>query len=186
MKLRSLLFALVVCLSPALLSAQVSFQYPGQSLVTQYYTSGGNTNYICYASAIQPATIFPVNAAATLISVAVSSNVGTITFSSTSYMWPGQRIAIGGATTNTVLNGNYAVTGVSGSTATIALPLISGSPTYTDSTMYVETQAPMLNSLAWAIQVYTYSGSTATGAYWAGLPSQYIQLNLACSNRNNY
>src|SRR5580704_10618518 len=93
-------------------------QGPTANNFVSYYDIGSTPQYICYAQALQPpGTSFSI-AASTLTNIAVSANVGTITFSGTTYLWTGAVIKISGATVATALNGSYSVTAVSGSTAT--------------------------------------------------------------------
>jgi hypothetical protein len=158
-------------------------QGPTSNNYVTYLDIGSTPQYICEAQAVQPLTTFYVSSS-TLTQIAVSSNVGTITFASTSYLWIGARITVAGSAT-TALNGTYSVTGVSGSTATIATSGVSNG-TYNDSTLTVSTRAPLLNSLVWAIQVTQYSGANQIGQYWAGTPGPIPPMNLACSSRHNY
>ena len=157
---------------------------PPNNYVT-FYDIASTPQYTCYAQALQfPATGFYISSG-TLTNIVVSSNVGTITFSSTSFLWVGARITVSGATVATGLNASYSVTGVTGSTATIATSGVANG-TYTDATLVVSTSAPLLNQAVWAIQVTQYSGSSPIGQYWAGTPSPLPPMNLACSNRHNY
>jgi hypothetical protein len=158
-------------------------QGPTSNDYVSYFDIASTPQYICQAQAFQPITTFYV-ASSTLTSIAVSSNVGTITFSSTSYLWVGATVVVAGSAT-TALNGTYSVTAVSGSTATITTVGVSNG-TYNDTTLTVSTTSPLLNSKIWAIQVTQYSAGSAVGQYWAGAPAITPPMNLACSNRHSY
>lgn len=157
---------------------------PTTNNFVSYYDIGSTPQYICYAQSLQPGTSF-YKASTTLTNIAVSTNVATITFSSTTYLWTGAVIVISGATVVSALNGTYSVTGVSGSTATVATSGVADA-TYTESTLVVSTSAPLLNQAVWAILVTQYSGSNPITQYWAGTPSVTPPMNLACSNRSKY
>jgi hypothetical protein len=157
---------------------------PTNNYVT-YYDLGSTPQYICYAQALQPPGSSFYLSSGTLVSIAVSTNVGTITFGSTSYLWTGAVVNISGATVATALNGSYSITAVSGSTATIATSGV-GNATYTDATLVLTTSAPLLNQSVWSILVTQYSGSNPITQYWAGNPAVTPPMNLACSNRHNY
>jgi hypothetical protein len=156
---------------------------PPDNRVSQFFYSGSNLQYICSAAVLQQPTTFTV-AATTLTSIAVSTNVGTITFSSTSYLWPGARVTVSGSTT-AALNGTYTITAVSSATATITTVGV-GDATYNNAALVITTNAPLLNKSVWAIQVLTYTASTLTGTYWAGGSYAAVPQGLACSNRAAY
>lgn len=158
-------------------------QGPTPNDFVSYFDLGSTPQYQCMAQALQPRTTW-YKSSGTVTQIAVSSNVGTITFSGTSYLWVGARVTVAGSAT-AALNATYSVTVVSGSTATITTSGVSDG-TYTDSTMTVYTTAPLLNQSVWAIQVTQYSGGSPSGQYWAGTPAATPPMNLACSNRRNY
>ena len=173
--------------APAFAQCTVGSQSPAapqqNCAVTMYY-SGSDLIYVCSANAFQPVTTF-YKSSTTLTSIVVATNVGTINFSSTSYLWIGAQVTVAGSTTS-ALNGTYKITAVSGSAATIATSGVSDA-TYNNAALTVSTQAPLLNSPVWAIQALTYDGShNTTGVYWAGQTSVSIPHSLACSNRANY
>lgn len=162
---------------------QVSAPPPDNYVNQLYYDGSNNLTYVCRAAAIQPLTTW-YKSSTTLTSIVVLTNVGTINFSSTSYLWVGAQITVAGSTTS-ALNGTYKVTAVSGSTATITTSGVSNA-TYNNAALTVSTRAPLLNSAVWAIQALTYDGSNLlTGVYWAGTPSPTVPL-LACSSRASY
>lgn len=156
-------------------------QSPVNPVTQEFYDISGNLIYICNAEAFQNPITFP--AGGTLTNVVVLTNVGTITFSSTSFLWVGARITLSGSATS-ALNGVYKITTVSGSTATIATAGVANA-TYTDASL--TTNSPLLNLLQWSIQVFSYNGSNQlTGSYWAGTASTAIPRGLACSARTSY
>lgn len=159
---------------------QVSAPPPAPWVSFYYYDGSSNLQYVCQAASHQATTTFRVPA--TLTNIVVSSNTGTITFASTSYLWPGAWITISGSATS-ALNGTYKILTVSSATATITTSGVSDA-TYTD--MSIATNSPLLNASVWALHVYTYTGTTLLSDYWAGLPSLTVPNQIACSNRANY
>jgi hypothetical protein len=155
---------------------------PPNSVVQQLFYSGSNLIYVCNAPAYSKLSTFYISSG-TLTNVVVSGGTGTITFSSTSYLWQGAQITLAGSAT-TALNGTYKVTAVSGSTATITTSAANG--TYTDATLTLSTRAPLLNDHVWAIQEFVYASSVLTGTYWAGTPSVTPSSGLQCSNGANF
>ena len=178
----------LLLLSSALLFGQGQptnqVQGPTTNNFVMYYDLGSTPQYICYAQSLQPPASF-FKSSSTLTSIAVATNVATINFSSTSYLWVGAVVTISGATVAPALNGTYSVTAVSGSTATITTAGVSDG-TYTESTLVVTTSAPLLNKTIWAILVTQYASTNPLTQYWAGTPSVTPQMNLACSNRSKY
>lgn len=177
-----LLFSLSAWSQAAQTVNQVSAPPPDVN-VRQYFQDGsGNLIYVCIAPQDSPSNANQWSVAlSNLTNIVVLTNVGTINFTSTSYLWVGQQITIAGSAT-TALNGTYKVTAVTGTTATIATSGV-GNATYTD--MAITTRNPVLNQAVWAIQALTYSGTTLTGSYWA-LSRNTPNGLLACSNRANY
>lgn len=151
--------------------------------VLQAFVDGSsNVTDLCYANALQPVTTF-YKSSSTLTSIQVTSNVATITFSSTSFLWPGATVVVAGSTT-AALNGSWKITTVSTTTATFAVT--TANVTVSNAALTVSTQSPLLNATVWAIQKLTYSGTILTGTYWAGGLSSVVPHGLACSARANY
>lgn len=148
-----------------------------------FYDGSNNLAYVCSAPGLQAVSTF-YRSSSTLTNIVVTSNVGVITFSSTSYLWVGARITVAGSTT-AALNGTYPVTAVSGSTASIATSGV-GDATYNNAAMTVYTSAPLLNSAIWAIKALTYTSTTLTGTRWLGTPAVVVPHTLLCSSRATY
>lgn len=155
---------------------------PPDNFVSYFGYTGSTLIYECRAQSRSTGGYWSV-ASSTVTNIVVLSNVGTITFSSTTYLWTGAVIVVSGSSTS-ALNGTYTVTGTSGSTATITTSGVSNA-TYTTG-IVITTNAPLLNQPVWAIHEYKYSGSNLQTNYWAGTPSPNIAMNLACSNAANY
>ena len=158
-------------------------QGPTPNSYVYFYDIASTPQYVCQAQALQGLTTW-YKSSATLTSIAVATNVGTVTFGSTTYLWPGARIIVAGSAT-TALNASYVVTATSGSTATITTVGVSDG-TYTDANLTVSTQSPLLNNLVWAIQITRYISSSPQTQYWAGVPGTIPAMNLACSARATY
>jgi len=156
--------------------------FPGNSGVYQYFRSGSNVTYICYAAAQQGTTTYVIGAG--LTNVTVATNVGTINFAATAQLWVGQQITLAGFATS-ALNGAYKVTAVSGSTATITTAGVADA-TYNTAAALLFTTGPVLNANVWSINALTYDGSNnLIGSYYAGAGIA-PNSQLACSNRANY
>lgn len=182
-----ILTLLLIVVSSAFAQAQSVNQTsapPPVPFVNLYFYNGSSQiQYICSAQALQPVSTF-YKSSTTLTNIVVSSNTGTITFSSTSYLWVGQQIVVAGSAT-TALNGTYPVLTVSGSTATITTSGVSNA-TYTDAGLTVSTTGPLLNSPVWAINIFNYASTNLATSYWAGTPAATVPQGIACSNRAQY
>lgn len=167
---------------------QSAFPPPSPAVDQYFYDGSGNLIYDCRAAEVQPtATNFSI-AAGTVTQIVVSGGTATITFNSTSYLYQSAQLQVYGSAT-AALNGQYRVTGVSGSTATFTTTAADG--TYTDSKLVVNTWNPLLNQYVWAIKVFLYNGSNQiTGSIWAGAVqpggSPAVNQTLACSARATY
>lgn len=143
----------------------------------------GNTNVtaICLAPAWNTqATTYIVPG--TLTSIAVSSNVGTITFP-TAQPFLHQWITVAGSAT-TALNGTYTIATTNGTTPTITTSGVSNG-TYTDMT--ISTHQPTMDLLAWSIQLFFYTNSSVNAIVYGGNPvNQAVPQGLACSSRTTY
>lgn len=158
---------------------------PPDNYVQQFFYSGSNVIYECRAPALEPPVTFYVSSS-TLTSIAVASNVGTVTFPATTfYGWVGMTITVAGSAT-TALNKTYVVSAVTPTTATIATSGVSDG-TYNDTTLTVSSRSPLLNSAVWAIHAFKYDGSSnLIGSFWEGTPGTALPQGLACTNRTNY
>ena len=129
------------------------------------YDGNGNMTAKCSSPQNGPTSTWTV-AATTLTSIAVSTNVGTVTFSAAPGLYVGARITVSGSTT-AALNGTYLVSAVAGSTATITTAGV-GDATYNTSALVISTSYPLTNQGVWSIQKFVYNTSNQfTGKYWA-------------------
>lgn len=181
-----LLFALSV--SSAFAQGQAVNQVQGPpptAWVGQDFYNGSNQIiYICYSPAYAALTTYSV-ASSTLTSIAVATNVGTVTLSATAQFWVGSRLVVSGSTTS-ALNGTYKVTAVSGSTVTITTSGVADA-TYNTAALVITTNAPLLNAPVWSIQAFTYAAGYLSGSYWGGNPTGItVPQGLACSARASY
>lgn len=141
--------------------------------------------YICYAPQFAPITVFAISGVPALTSIAVSTNVGTITFGATAQLWAGQQVTVAGSTT-ALLNGTYKVQTVSGSTVTITTVGVSDG-TYNNAAMTVSTNEPLVTALVWSIQVFNYPGANLGTSYFGGNPQgNTVPSGLACSARSTW
>lgn len=168
---------------------QVNGVPPNSGVYLYYYGSNGasasQVSYICFAPQLtsQP-TVYTIGATPGLVSIAVSSNTATATFSATAQLWVGQQVTVVASGT-TALNGTYKILTVSGSTATFTTSGVSDA-TYSVAGTTLSTSNPVLNANVWAIQVFTYVSTNLTGSYYAGAANTSVPNQLACSNRANY
>ncbi len=113
------------------------------------------------AAAKQPSFSW-YRASATLTSIVVLTNAGTVTTSTAHGLAVGNLVTISGATVDTDLNGTYYIQTV-GSTTTFTITTASvANATYTESTLEVATMAPRSSAAQWDIFKYTTSGSNIT------------------------
>lgn len=185
-KLTKIALGLGLCLvSYAQNGAQrVSIATPSVPEVTQtFYDGSNNLRYVCTANQKQAATSVQISDA-TLTSIVVLTNVGTVTTSTAHGLYAGATVVVSGATVDTDLNATYVIATVPSSTTyTIATVAVSDA-TYTDAGLVVSTTNPLLIAAQWAINILTYNGSNLfTGSYWAKAGVSY---NLKCSDRATY
>ena len=157
--------------------------YSGTSLVytgfaVQYLQSTSQCSYLGSAC-IQRSD-------STLTSIAVSSNVATVTCSTACGVWKGQRVTVSGATGDTDLNATYTVTSTTDTAATTYTFTTSGvsDGTYNESTLRIATNQPLTTQAVWAIQCLKYDGSSnLISTYWA---NGSVGHSLAYSARSTY
>lgn len=150
----------------------------------QMFYSGSNVQYVCTASANVSATTW-TRSAASLTSVAVSSNVGTVTTATAHNLWVGAWVTISGSTT-AALNGSYAVVTVpSTTTFTIATSGVVDD-TYNTAAMVLSTNSPLLNAAVWAVTVYHYDGSSNVDGVYPGGGPLSLNYRAKCSDRATY
>lgn len=136
------------------------YQGPTQVPVTQllYRDGTGNTEYICFAHSNQ-ALYSWILAAKSLTSIAVATNVGTVTTAADHGLSPGNLVTVTGATTDTDLNGSYYVQTVpTSATFTITTASVTDD-TYTDATLSISTNAPRATASIWSITKFSYTGT---------------------------
>ncbi len=182
LKLTALAFGLALC-SFGQGGTPVSIATPSIPEVKQFFYDGSsNLQYICVAKQKQ-GLAFWKRSDSTLTSIAVSTNTATATTATAHFLYPGARVTVSGATVDTDLNATYTVLTVGSSTTFTFTTAAVADATYTESTLVVATDYPLLNSAVWAIQVLTYTSTTATGSFWA---NSNVAYNLACSSRSSY
>lgn len=184
---------ILLLLFPLLLFSQstgqpvVIVQYPHE-IPTSFmdYAGGMNLTYLCIASPLNK-TSTPGNysyslsvTGGTLTSIAVATNVGTVTTVSPHGLMSGQTVTVSGSTT-AALNGNYILTVTGNSTFTIVTAGV-GNATYNNAALTISGTAPLLTSPIWSIQHFTYDTSNnRTGAQCAQGACN-LQTNI-CANR---
>jgi hypothetical protein len=142
--------------------------------MVQIYT-GANLTHICYAKGIAPnaaSTNYNFSLSVTgggLTSIAVASNVGTVTTVAAHGLLPGNLVTVSGGTVDTDINSTYYVQSVpSTTTFTITTSLVSDG-TYNNGALTVSGSAPLLTKPIWSIQHLNYDGSNnLTSVQWAG------------------
>lgn len=143
-----------------------------------FYDGSSNLIYRCQAVSTQPSYSW-TRAATTLTSVAVSTNVGTVTTSSAHGLTAGNSVAIAGSTT-AALNGTYKIATV-GATTTFTITTAGvGDATYNNAAMTLSTTAPRSTAAIWSIHAYQYSGTNLTVEQWA---NGSTAMNKICDNR---
>lgn len=189
--LRLALFAALSMICAFGQSAEVTVGFgPPRFLWTilNFYDGSSNLQYQCKANTLQPSKTFSVTLG-TLTSIAVSSNVGTITWPSGScgtsngcgFQISNQIVVSGSATT--ALNGTYAIASLpTATTATITTSGVSNG-TYTD--MVITTTAPQSSAPIWTVEKITNTDATpnqVTAIQWA-IPSSGV--GQSCDNHAN-
>lgn len=153
--------------------------------------ANGNELYVCYAKAKGPwnvgssqtaATFTWTKAATTLTSIAVATNVGTVTTSTAHGLMIGNTVTVSGATVDTDLNATYKVLTIPSSTTFTITTVNVADATYTDAGLTMTTNAPRLTAPIWSILKKNFDGSNhLVSRLWAnGTPAQANQI---CANR---
>jgi hypothetical protein len=183
--MKRLLLALCAVVS-ALAQQNVTItQKPGTPpyVFQYYYDANGNVIYTCRAAQLTLVPSSVKRADSTLTSIAVSTNVGTVTTAAAHNLWIGALVVVSGSTT-AALNGTYKVLTVPTSTTYTITTSGVADATYNSAATVITTNQPLLSDPVWAIQVNTYNTSLQlTGSYWAGANSGE---GIACSTRANY
>lgn len=161
----------LVILGAVALGAQSTPQYDGSAVrisqgpndkdyTTKFgYTAGGLLEYQGKASRVQPE--FSWNSStATLTSIVVASNVGTVTTSTDHGLTVGNKVTIAGVLADTDLNGTYYVQSTATTTTfTITTASVSNG-TYSASGITLKTTAPRTTAAIWHITWFRYDGSS--------------------------
>ena len=140
--------------------------YPRDSPTEVFnYDGSGNLIAICYTKGAAPnGTTSNYNfsytiAASTLTSIAVSSNVGTVTTPSAHGLLVNEKVIVTGSAT-TALNGTYVIQTVPSPTTFTITTSGVGNATYTDTNLKVAGQAPLTTAPIWSVQRNNYNGSS--------------------------
>lgn len=150
--------------------------YPtGQPTQILDYDGSSHVIFIGYAIPIQPSFSWTV-AGSTLTSIAVATNVGTVTTSTAHGLVVGNPVIVAGSAT-TALNGIYRIATVgSASTFTITTSGVSNA-TYTDAGLSVSTTAPRGTAAIWSIECFQITTSNKTSQQWVGgTPTSYSSI----------
>lgn len=167
MKLLAAVTLFVFSLSAQVPNVAISKEPPNEAVTTlTFYDANGVPQYICKAFSRQPLFTWAVTATAstgTLTSIAVATNVGTVTtaangtYPANHGLLPGSLVNVTGSAT-TALNGLYIVqTAPSGTTFTITTSGVADG-TYNDSTLKVASTAPRSSFAMWSVERFTNTG----------------------------
>ena len=190
---RAILTLLAFCtvLAAQTQTVAISAGSPDRAYTALFFYSGNNLQYICRAPATPiPAYSWSVTAQSglgTLASIAVSTNVGTVTVVGNHGLQVGNLITVSGSTTS-ALNKNYVIQTV-GSTTTFTISTSGvGDATYSTAALKVASTAPRSSAAQWSIQYLTYDGSNnLLTSQWAGNVSTgqggSTSYSFICDNR---
>lgn len=152
-------------------------RYPYDQPTTLFaYDGSGNLTYVGYATSKQ-ASFSWTRTASTLTSIAVASNVGTVTTSTAHGLAVGNSVIVAGSTTS-ALNGTYRIATI-GSTTTFTITTSGVSDaTYNNAAMTASTTAPRSSAAIWSISCLVYNGSNQLiSKGWAGgLPASSVYI----------
>lgn len=176
---------------------QISERPASEATELKFFRDGGGSiEYVCTALATQPVaswtrsatTSFQPNmstgtSAATLTSIAVSSNVGTVTTSADHGLAVGHWITVSGGTVDTDINGTYKIASVPTSTTfTIATTNVANA-TLNETTLRFTSIAPRENALIWAIRKMYYTSTSID----RDVPAQGNNaMSKSCTARASY
>lgn len=161
---------------------------PNLPITTLYYRDGSNNvQYVCKALSNQPSyswTWAGLGGTGTISTIAVSTNVATITFSAVHGLSTGNNIILGSATTSS-LAGSYKVTVTSTTALTIATSGVSdGNITaITDPNLNINTTSARTSASVWSIYQLFYTTSYVDRKAWANGTASYIN---ACGSKTTY
>ena len=123
------------------------------------YTGGGLLEYQGKASRVQPEFSWNTSTA-TLTSIVVAANVGTVTTSTPHGLTVGNKVTVAGVLSDTDLNGTYYVQSTATTTTfTITTSAVSNA-TYSASGITLKTTAPRTTVAIWHVTKFIYDGSS--------------------------
>ncbi len=162
----------------------VSGSAPTVGYTNLYFYSGSDLQYACRAKSQQQTATFATAATTptpyVLTSIAVSTNVGTVTTVSDNGLKVNDKIVVSGATVDTDLNGTYKIATVTNSKVFTIATVSVANATYSEATLKFTTTAPRTTMPIWSIQKFTVAASLVTATQWAIGTSGTSQI---CDNR---
>lgn len=140
-------------------------QFPTQT-PTRFldYAGGSNLTYLCLAPSINQSstpsryTYSLSVTAATLTSIVVLTNVGTVTTATAHGLMVGQTTTVSGSTT-AALNAAYTIVTIPSTTTFTITTSGVANATYNNGALSLSGEAPLLTSPIWSIQHFTYDAS---------------------------
>ncbi len=186
MKLRILCAALIAACAWGQEGQQVNLSIgpPLSAYTSLLFYSGSDLQYICIARSIQPTATFAVSGATpfVLTSIAVATNVGTVTTVSPHGLAVNDKIIVSGGTVDPDLNATYSIATVGSTTTfTIATSAVSDG-TYNNAGLKFTTTAPRSTMPIWSIEKLTSVASAVTAIQWAVGITTTSQI---CDNRGS-
>lgn len=199
-KLQSLAIFFLFAICPAWAQSHgqivdVSPFSPRSSPNLQFFYDGAsppNLIYVCETTPIgpwgpngsTPSTFSWTRAAATLTSIVVSSNVGTVTTSTAHGLQVGNPFVVTGSTTSALNGTYYIVTVPTTTTFTIATSMVNDG-TYNNAAMVGTTSAPRSTVAIWSIKrlIYNAGNSLIAIQYADGNSGSYTHI---CDSRATY
>jgi len=164
--------------------------FPPNSVATTVFTySGTYPIYQCitkpngpWNDGRVPASFSWTRTASTLTSIAVATNVGTVTTSTAHGLRVGNPVVVTGATVDTDLNATYVIATVPSTTTFTITTAAVADATYNESTLVLFTSAPRTTVAIWSIMKYLYDGSNnLISTAWANGTSTANQICSSAS-----
>ncbi len=154
---------------------------PYVSYTTILKYSGADLVATCQARSQQPTATFIISGATpyALTSIAVATNVGTVTTVSAHGLGVNDKIVVAGATVDTDLNGTYKIATV-GSTTTFTVATVAvADATYTEAGLKFTTNAPRTTQPIWAITKFALAAAVLQSVKWV---NGSAGMNQICDN----
>ena len=148
---------------------------PKNAYTALFFYSGSNLQYVCYAKSTQ----LPFTFTAAQVSIAVSSNVATVTTTVNHGLQTLNQVTVSGSATS-ALNGTYQITQTGATTFTFTTSGVSNG-TYTDAA--ITTTAPRSSAAEWAIQQFQNGSNGITLIQWAYGVTNTVLGSAICDNR---